>query len=117
MAAKDDGGTSREEGDQRIVDVALQAVYRGTGKGKLSFGRVRVGMKKDSKVAKVAKMQIWERTVERMQMMEEIFEVVKTTLRSGFLNGARLSKCLPAQREYRSHLPGAIQRRGALVLV
>ena len=32
MAAKDDGQIAREEGDQRIVDLALQAVYRGTGK-------------------------------------------------------------------------------------
>ena len=33
MAAKDDGERLREEGDQGIVDLALQAVYQGTGKG------------------------------------------------------------------------------------
>ena len=33
MAAKGDGENSREEGDQRIMDIALQAVYKGTGKG------------------------------------------------------------------------------------
>ena len=38
MAAKDDGESVREEGDQRIVDPALQAVWKGTGKGKWSFG-------------------------------------------------------------------------------
>ena len=38
MAAKDDGESARE-GDQRIVDLALRAVYKGTGKGKWSFGK------------------------------------------------------------------------------
>ena len=31
MSAKDDGEHLREEGDNRIVDLALQAVYKGTG--------------------------------------------------------------------------------------
>ena len=38
-AAKDDGELLREEGDQRIVDLALRAVYKGTGKGKWSVGK------------------------------------------------------------------------------
>ena len=38
MAAKDDGQIVSEEGDQRVVDLALQAVYKETGKGTLSFG-------------------------------------------------------------------------------
>ena len=38
MAAKDDGERLREEGDQRIVDFALQAVYKETDKGKCSVG-------------------------------------------------------------------------------
>ena len=33
MATKKDSDCSREEGDQRIVDSALQAVYKETGKG------------------------------------------------------------------------------------
>ena len=33
MAVKDDGESSREEGNQRIMDIALKAVYEGTGKG------------------------------------------------------------------------------------
>ena len=37
MAAKDDRESAREEEDRRIVDFALQAVYKGTGKGKWSF--------------------------------------------------------------------------------
>ena len=39
MAAKDDGENASQEGDQRIIDLALQAVYKGTGKGKWSFGK------------------------------------------------------------------------------
>ena len=34
MAAEEDGENASQEGDQRIMDLALQAVYRGTGKGK-----------------------------------------------------------------------------------
>ena len=39
MAGKEDGENASQEGDQRIVDLALQAVYTGTGKGKWSFGK------------------------------------------------------------------------------
>ena len=39
MAAKDDGESAREEGDQRIVDLALEAGYKGVGKGKWSLGK------------------------------------------------------------------------------
>ena len=39
MAANDDGESARKQGDQRIVDFALQAVLKGTGKGKWSFGK------------------------------------------------------------------------------
>ena len=38
MAARDDGGKLKEEGDQGIVDLSLQAVRKGAGKGKWSFG-------------------------------------------------------------------------------
>ena len=38
MAAKDNGESAREAGDQRIVDIAPQAVYKRTGKGKWGFG-------------------------------------------------------------------------------
>ena len=34
-----------------------------------------------------------QRTVERTQIMEKNFEVAKTVLMSGFLNGVKLSKC------------------------
>ena len=39
MAAKGDGENLREEGDHRIVDLALQAVNKRTGKGKGSLGK------------------------------------------------------------------------------
>ena len=38
MAAKDDCESAREEGGQQIVDLALKAVLKGTGKAKWSFG-------------------------------------------------------------------------------
>ena len=34
MAAKEDGESGSQEGDERIMDFALQAVHKGTGKGK-----------------------------------------------------------------------------------
>ena len=39
MAAKEDGENASQEGDQRIIDLALQAVYKGTGKGKCDFSK------------------------------------------------------------------------------
>ena len=51
MAAKGDGENASQEGDQRVVDFALKAVYQGTGKGKWSFGKGGT-----RKVAKVTKM-------------------------------------------------------------
>ena len=51
MAAKEDGENASQEGDQRVVDFVLQAVYKGTGKGKWSFGKGGT-----RKVAKVANM-------------------------------------------------------------
>ena len=38
-AAKEHGEGASQEGDQRIVELALQAVYKGTGKGKWGFGK------------------------------------------------------------------------------
>ena len=39
MATKEDGESASQEGDQRIVELALQAVYKGTGKSKRGFGK------------------------------------------------------------------------------
>ena len=34
LAAKEDGENASKEGDQRIMDLVLQAIYKGIGKGK-----------------------------------------------------------------------------------
>ena len=52
-AAKEDGESASEEEDERIVDLALEAVYKELVKESGVLARVRVGM---AKVAKVAKM-------------------------------------------------------------
>ena len=39
IAAQEDGESWSQGGDQRIIDLALQAVYKGTGKGKWGFGK------------------------------------------------------------------------------
>ena len=39
MVAKDDSDSSREEGDQRVTDIALQASYKGTGRGHWRAGK------------------------------------------------------------------------------
>ena len=38
-ATKEDSENASQEGDQRIIDLVLQAVYKGAGKGKWSFGK------------------------------------------------------------------------------
>ena len=45
MAAKLDGESARREGDQIIVDLTLQTVYKGTGKENGVLVGVRVGTK------------------------------------------------------------------------
>ena len=52
MASKEDGENVSQEGDQRIVDFSLQAVYKGTGNGKWGLAMVRAGMRKVTKEAK-----------------------------------------------------------------
>ena len=46
MAAKKDGENASQEGDQRIMDIALQAVYKGTAKESGALARVRIGTRK-----------------------------------------------------------------------
>ena len=57
LAAKEDGENASQEGDQRIVEIALQAVHKGTDNEKWSFGK---GQSWNEKVAKAARME--ERT-------------------------------------------------------
>ena len=61
MSAKDDGGSAREEGDQSIVDLALQGEEKENG----VWEKVRFGGIKSTMVAKVAKMggkNIWQKS-------------------------------------------------------
>ena len=50
MAAKEDGENVSQGGDQRIMDLALQAVYKATGKGKWALAKVRVGTRNVAKM-------------------------------------------------------------------
>ena len=49
---KEDGENGSQEGDQRIVDLALQAVYNGTGKGNWGFGKGQSWNEKGNKGSK-----------------------------------------------------------------
>ena len=49
MAVKEDGENASQEGDQRIVDFALPAVYKGTDKGKWSFSKCQSWNEKGGK--------------------------------------------------------------------
>ena len=51
MAAKEDGENVSQEGDQRIVDLALQAVYKGA-KENGDSAKVKIGTRKVAKVAR-----------------------------------------------------------------
>ena len=53
MEAKEDGENASQEGDQRIMYLALQTVYKGTDKGRWSLARVRAGTRKVTMVAKM----------------------------------------------------------------
>ena len=61
MATKEDGENASQEGDQRIVDLALQAVYKGTGKGKWSFGKGQSWNEKGSKGSKGGGKNSWQK--------------------------------------------------------
>ena len=61
MATKEDGEDASQEGDQRIVDLALQAVYKGTGKGKWGFGKGQSWNEKGSKGSKGGGKNSWQK--------------------------------------------------------
>ena len=58
MATKEDGENTSQEGDQRIMDLALQAVYKGTGEGKCGFGK---GQGWNEKVSKGGGKNSWQK--------------------------------------------------------
>ena len=61
MAARDDGENTSQEGDQRIIDLALQAVYKGTGKGKWGFGKGQSWNEKGNKGGKGGGKSSWQK--------------------------------------------------------
>ena len=61
MAAKEDSENASREEDQRIMDIALQAVYKGTGKGKWSFGKGQNWNEKGGKGGKDGGKNSWQK--------------------------------------------------------
>ena len=61
MATKEDGESASQEGDQRIIDLALQAVYKGTGKGKWGFGTGQSWIEKGNKGGKGGGKNSWQK--------------------------------------------------------
>ena len=53
MAAKEDGESVSQEGDQRIMDLALHAVHKGEGQGKWGFSKGQNWMRKAAKVERM----------------------------------------------------------------
>ena len=61
MAAKEDGENASHEGDQRIMDITLQAVYEGTDKGKWGFGKGQNRNEKGGKGVKDGGKNPWQK--------------------------------------------------------
>ena len=61
MATKEDSENASQEGDQRIIDFALQAVYKGAGKGKWSFGKGQHWNEKGGKGGKDGGKSSWQK--------------------------------------------------------
>ena len=59
MAAKEDGEGASQEVDQRIVDLALQAIDKGTGKGKWGFNKGQNWNEKGGKGGKDGGKNSW----------------------------------------------------------
>ena len=61
MTTKEDGENASQEGDQRIMDLALQAVYKGTGKGKWGFGKGQNWNEKGEKRRQAWRKDPWQK--------------------------------------------------------
>ena len=61
MATKKDSENASQEGDQRIIDLALEAVYKGAGKGKWSFGKGQHWNEKGGKGGKDGGKISWQK--------------------------------------------------------
>ena len=71
MATKEDEESTSQDGDQRIIDLALQAVYKGTGGGKWGFGKGQSWSAKGSKGGKVEEKALGKRAVERKEARDK----------------------------------------------
>ena len=61
MASKEVGETTSQEGHQRIIDLALQAVYKGSGKGKWGLGKGQSWNEKGNKGGKGGGKRYWQK--------------------------------------------------------
>ena len=61
MAAKKDGENASQEGDQRLIDLALQAVHKGIGKGRWGFGKGQNWNEKGGKGGKDGGKNSWQK--------------------------------------------------------
>ena len=60
-AAKEDGENASQEGDERIMNIVLQAVYKGTSKAKCGFGTGQNWNEKGGKGGKDGGENPWQR--------------------------------------------------------
>ena len=67
MAAKEDGESASQEGDQRLVDLALQAVWKGTDKGKWGFGKGQNWNEKGGEGGKDGGKKSWQKAAARKE--------------------------------------------------
>ena len=61
MAAKEDGENASQEGDQTIMDLALQAVHKGIGKGKWGLSKGQNCNEKGGKGGKDGRRNSWQK--------------------------------------------------------
>ena len=61
MAAEADGESASQEGDHKIINLALQAVHKGTGKGKWRFGKGQNWNEKGGKGGKDGGKNSWQK--------------------------------------------------------
>ena len=61
MTTKEDGESASQEGDQRILDLTLQTVYKGTCKGKRRFGKGQNWNEKGGKGGKDGGKNSWQK--------------------------------------------------------
>ena len=84
MAAKEDGENASQAGDQRIVDLALQAVYKGNGRGKWCFWKGQNWNEKGGKGGKDGGQNSWqEGSGKRKEARENPERVRQDTLQLG----------------------------------